>query len=69
MNYCAMVAYIFYVGPDRFVVRDVFLSVFGGSIVTIKMGMEHTFSSRRFDLFGPSSIVVCVLLVEYKVVD
>ena len=29
----------FYVGPDRFVVRDVFLSVFyGGSIVTIKMG-------------------------------
>ena len=49
---------LFYVGLDRFVVRDVFLSVFGGSIVTIKIGMEHTFSSRRFDLFGPSSVVV-----------
>ena len=35
---------------------DVFPSVFGGSIVTIKMGMEHTLSSRRFDLFGPSSV-------------
>ena len=46
---------------DRFVVRDAFLSVFGGSsIVTIKMDMEHTFSSRRFDLFGPSSVVACV---------
>ena len=33
---------LFYVGPDRFVVHDVFPSVFGGSIVTIKMGMEHT---------------------------
>ena len=28
----------FYVGPDRFVIRTVFLSVFGGSIVTVKMG-------------------------------
>ena len=45
---------LFYVGLDRFVVRDIFLSVFSGSIVTIKLGMEHTFSSRRFDLFGPS---------------
>ena len=50
---------LFYVEPDRFVVRDVFLSVFSGSVVTIKMGMEHTFASRRFDLFGPSSVVVC----------
>ena len=29
---------LFYVGPDCFVVRDVFLSVFDGSIVTITMG-------------------------------
>ena len=52
---------LFYVGLDRFAVRDVVLSVFGGSIVTIRMGMEYTFSSRRFDLFGPSLVVVCVL--------
>ena len=49
---------LFYVGPDCFVICDVFLSVFGGSIVTIKMGMEHMFSSRRFDLFGPSSYCI-----------
>ena len=36
---------LFDVGPDRFVVHDVFLSVFGGSTVTLKMGMEHTFLS------------------------
>ena len=29
---------LFYDGLDRFVVRDVFLSVLGGSIVTVKMG-------------------------------
>ena len=34
---------LFYVGPDRFVVLDVFLSVFGGSIVTIKMGIIDIF--------------------------
>ena len=49
---------LFYVGPDRFVVRGVFLSVLGESIVTIKVGKEHTFSPRRFDLFGASSVVV-----------
>ena len=45
---------LFYAGPDRFVVHDVFPSVFGGSIVTIKMGMEHTLSSRRFDCERPT---------------
>ena len=51
----------FYAGSDRFVVHNVLPSVFGGSIVTIKKGTEHTFSSRCFHLFGPSSVVVCVL--------
>ena len=32
-----------YVGPDRFVIRDVFLRVFVGSIVTIKMGRSTRF--------------------------
>ena len=27
----------FYVGPDRFIIRDVFLSVFDGSVVTISV--------------------------------
>ena len=31
--------YLFYVRPNRFVVRNVFPSVFGGSIVTIKTGI------------------------------
>ena len=33
----------FYVGPDRFVVRDVFLGVFEGSIVTISMDRSTRF--------------------------
>ena len=52
---------LFNVGPDSFNVRDVFFSIFGGPIVTIKIGVEHTCSSTRFDLFRPSSVVVCEL--------
>ena len=58
---------LFYVGPDRFVIRDIFLSVLGGFIVTVnKMGMEYTFSSKRFDLFGPYSVVVCAHMLLLK---
>ena len=54
----------FYVGPDRFVVRDVFLRVFlVDLLLQYRMGMqEHTFPSRHFDLSGRSSVLVCVLL-------
>ena len=34
---------LFYFGPDHFVIRDVFYSVFVGSIVTIKMGRSMHF--------------------------
>ena len=52
----------FYVGPDRFVVRNVFLSVlFGGSLVTIKMG-RSTRSRLDVSAFsGLSSVLMCVL--------
>ena len=40
----------FYVGPDRFVVREVFLSVFWWIYCYNKHGQEHTFPSRRFGL-------------------
>ena len=49
----------FYVGPDRFVVRDVFLSVFDGSIVTISMDR-----STRFCLDVSASLG----LVQYRCV-
>ena len=43
----------FYVGLDRFVLRNVFLSVFWWIYCYGKRGQQHTFSSRRFGLSGP----------------
>ena len=47
-----------YVGPDRFVIHDAFLSVFWWTYCYNKYGQEHTFSSRRCDHFKPSSVLV-----------
>ena len=42
-----------YVGPDRFVVHNLFLSVFWWIYCYSKYGQEHTFSPRRFNHFRP----------------
>ena len=43
-------------GPRR-CLRCISQGIFGGSIVTILDGQEHTFPSRHFSLSGPSSVL------------